>query len=33
MIAYLAVRKLRNLQGSFPTTTGVYRPVVLGEIY
>ena len=33
MIAYLAVRKLQNLEGSFPTTTGVCRPVVLGEIY
>ena len=33
MIAYLAVRKILNLESSFPTTTGVKKPVVLGRTY
>ena len=31
--AYLAVRRLKELPSSFPTTTGVNRPLGLGEVY
>ncbi len=33
MIAFLAMRKLNNLPSTFPTTTGVIKPTVCGEIF
>ena len=33
LIAYLAVRKLYNLPSSFPETTGVKKPICLGDLF
>ena len=33
LISYLAARKIYNLPSSFPTTTGVISPTILGTIY
>ena len=33
LIAYLAVRKLRNFPSTFPETTGTSKPTCLGELF
>ena len=33
LIAYLAVRKIRNLPSTFPQTTGVNKPTCLGDLF
>jgi anhydro-N-acetylmuramic acid kinase len=33
LIAYLAVRRLYNLPSSFPETTGVKKPICLGDLF
>ena len=33
LIAYLAVRKIRNLPSTFPETTGVNKPTCLGNLF
>ena len=33
MIAYLSIRRLNQLPSTFPSTTGVLRATVCGDIY
>ena len=33
MIAYISARKIKNLPVTFPYTTGVSKPLVIGKIF